>query len=243
VHRILLERRGIRIWSYPAFLYVGLVAGIVVQNLAANAGALDAARVYVATLILLPVALAGARLLYVAAHWPVYRREPRRIWRHAEGGMSMFGGVPCMLLASVPLLAWFELPFWRYWDVSTFCILTGMFFARIGCLLNGCCAGRASESPIAFWLPDAGGVWQRRLPVQLLEASVALLLLAAATLVWPLLTRPGALFLLVVVAYSLARAVLQSLRADREHVAGFDLQRGISLALVGFALIVLLFIR
>jgi phosphatidylglycerol---prolipoprotein diacylglyceryl transferase len=243
MYRILLKWRGIRIWSYPAFLYLGLVAGVVVQNLAAHAAGLDAARVYLATLILIPAALAGARLLHVAAHWPLYRREPRRIWRHSEGGMAMYGGVPCMLLASVPLLAWLEVPFWYYWDVSIFCILSGMFFARIGCLLNGCCAGRASDAPFALWLPDVRGVWQRRLPVQLLEAAVTLLLLAGAALLWPLLTRPGALFLLVVIAYSLARSVLQPLRADRERIAGLDLQQTISLGLVVFSLTILALTR
>ena len=56
-------------------------------------------RALTATLLLLPPALFGARLLFVIAHWPAYRQEPRRMWRASEGGAAMYGG----LLVAVPL--------------------------------------------------------------------------------------------------------------------------------------------
>src|SRR2546430_10997789 len=103
--RILFRWRGLTVWSYPAMLYFGLVAGVVAGNLAAHATGVDAFRVFVATLILIPPAIAGARLLYVAAHWQHYRNCPGRIWNRQEGGMAMYGGMPVMLLLSAPLLA------------------------------------------------------------------------------------------------------------------------------------------
>ena len=56
-------------------LYVGLVAGVIAGNIAAHASGIDPLRVYVATLILIVPALAGARLQYVLAHWNLYRQE------------------------------------------------------------------------------------------------------------------------------------------------------------------------
>ena len=72
---VLITRGSLRVWSYPALLYTGLVAGIVAQNYAAHAGGMDAAGVWVATLLLLPCALVGARGLYVVTHWRSYRSD------------------------------------------------------------------------------------------------------------------------------------------------------------------------
>ena len=62
---ILFTWRGLTIHSYPAMLYIGLVLGVTAGNGVAHANGIDALRVYIATLILVVPALAGARLLYV----------------------------------------------------------------------------------------------------------------------------------------------------------------------------------
>src|SRR5258708_25676526 len=134
--------RSLNVWSYPAMLYLGLVAGVVAGNVAAHAARIDAFRTYVATLILLIPALIGARLLYVASHWQIYRQDLRRIWDRNQGGNIMYGGLAAALLLSVPLLRGLRLSLGAFWDVASFTILTGMIFTRVGCLMNGCCAGR-----------------------------------------------------------------------------------------------------
>ena len=126
-----------QIRSYPALLYAGLVAGIAAQNYAAHVAGMDAARVWLATLLLIPCALLGARGLYVAIHWRDYRPDVRRVWDRSQGGLAMYGSIPIMLLASIPLLSAIGVGFWEFWDVSVFCILVGMIFARVGCLLQG----------------------------------------------------------------------------------------------------------
>ena len=129
---VLFYWRGIPIHSYPAMLYVGLIAGVVVGNIAAHAMGLDAFRVYVATILLIVPAIVGARLLHVVAHWKFYWKNPRRIWDRAEGGYGMYGGLPLALLLAVPVLYALRLPFGAFWDVGILSILTGMIFARVG---------------------------------------------------------------------------------------------------------------
>src|SRR5262249_35439152 len=145
---------------------------------------LDPARTFAAMLLLILPALVGARLLHVAAHWPAYRRDPGRIWRRSEGGAAMYGGLVLAFLLSLPLLAGLSLPVGAFWDAATVTMLIGMVFTRAGCLLNGCCAGRPAEGPLALWLPDARGVWRRRLPTQLLEGGLGAVLLAGSVLLW-----------------------------------------------------------
>jgi prolipoprotein diacylglyceryltransferase len=87
MRRVLFVCFGVPAPSYPAMLYVGIVLGLYAQLGAARGVGLDVGRVLAATWILLSTALLGARLLYVVAHWPVYRAQPRRILRFAEGGV------------------------------------------------------------------------------------------------------------------------------------------------------------
>jgi phosphatidylglycerol---prolipoprotein diacylglyceryl transferase len=212
MRRVLFRWRGLTVWSYPAMLYVGLVFGVVASNVAAHSAGLDALRVYIATMVLIVPALIGARLLFVASEWKYYRAYPHRIWNRGEGGFMMYGAVPVMLLCSVPLLRALHVGFGAFWDVSTFTILVGMIFTRVGCLLNGCCGGRATRSWFGIRLPNTHGVWQKRVPTQALEAACAVLLLIVAKVMWRRTPFPGALFLLILLSYSSVRLLLELAR-------------------------------
>ncbi len=239
MRRVLFTWRDIRIHSYPAMLYLGLVVGMTAGNYAANLAGLDSARVLVVMLLLIAPALIGARLLFVATEWHQYRSEPKRIWRRTEGGMSLLGGLPLIIAGSVPLLAVLRVPFGQFWDVTIFTILITMVFTRIGCLLHGCCCGRASAGPLALYLPDEAGRWQRRIPSQLLEAGLAVVLLLGAVMMWRARLFPGAVFWTATVGYMLGRYALQSTRATQEHFGALNVQRALSVAFALIALAVL----
>jgi phosphatidylglycerol:prolipoprotein diacylglycerol transferase len=233
MRRVLFRWGGLTVWSYPALLYVGLVAGVWAGNLSAHAADIDAFRAWLATLVLIACALAGARLLHVAEHWRVYRRDVRRIWDRSEGGLAMYGGLPVALVASVPLLAALQLPFGAFWDVGMITILVGMVFARVGCLLNGCCAGRASTSRGSAYLPNHRGVWQRRIPTQFLEAAWGSVVLLSTLALWRWLPFPGALFLLATAGYAAGRLVLESAREPEPGAdQGFTVHHALSAVMV-----------
>jgi prolipoprotein diacylglyceryltransferase len=233
---VLFAWLGVRIYSYPAMLYVGLVAGIVVGNYAANVAHLNSARVLAATLLLLVPALAGARLLFVVRHWNVYRHEPRRIWRHAEGGAAMLGGLALAFAVSLAVLPALDLPLGMFWDVATFTMLVGMIPTRAGCLLHGCCSGRPTEGWFGVNLPDHRGRWRRRIPTQVLEAGLGIVLLVAAVAVWRRHPFPGAVFLTTVVGYSIGRLALEPTREVRDRYGSLDVQQAIAAALGVLAL-------
>ena len=210
-------------------LYLGIVLGIVAGNYAANVAGLASARVYVAMILLLIPGLVGARLLFVATNWDIYRREPRRIWDQSDGGAGMQGGLPFIVAASIPLLGALGVPFFAFWDVATFTMLIGLMFARVGCLLNGCCCGRPADGWLALYLPNCRGVWFRRIPTQILEGGWAALLLAGAVGFWSCAPFPGAVFLATVAAYSIGRFGLEALRESQSRVGAMNVQRALSL--------------
>ena len=212
MHPVMFSWRGLKIHSYPAMQYVGLTLGVLAGNVAARFAGLDEFRVFVATILLLFPALAGARALHLAIHWKHYRAHPRSIWNTREGGAAQYGGILLAVPLSIPLLAALDLPFGAFWDVGGITIMLGMVFTRIGCFLNGCCAGRPSDSWMAIKLPDLQGHWTKRFPTQLLEAGWAATLLVAGILIWTALPFDGALFVFIASGYALGRLVMESMR-------------------------------
>lgn len=236
---VLFQWRGLTVWSYPAMVYFGLIAGVVAGNVAAHAAGLDAFKVYVATLILIVPALIGAKLFYVAANWGMYRHNLRQIWNRNKGGAAQYGGLLFVLPTSVPVLAALQLPFGAYWDAAIFTILVLMIFGRAGCFLNGCCAGRPTDSWPGLYMPNQQGVWERRIPNQCLEAAWAAVLLVGAISFRRSFPFPGALFLFVMGAYASGRLVLESTRDFSPGTIRFTIHHGISVALIAVSVVLL----
>jgi prolipoprotein diacylglyceryltransferase len=241
-HPFRFEVRGRRFSSYTVMLYVGLVVALVVADAAARRAGLDARRVVLATVLLIPVCLAGARALAVLVEWRHFRARPRELAWMDRGGAAMYGGLVPALLLSVPLLRWLAIPFGAYWDVAAVAILAGMIPTRLGCLTNGCCAGRRMRGPFGWRLLSARGTWERRFPSPLAEAALAGVLLWVERRLAGALPFQGAGLLLAVGGYAAGRFALDWLREQRGPVrAGLGACQWISLGLLaasGVALLV-----
>lgn len=212
MRRVLFRVRGVPVWSYPVLLYLGLLSGFYLMYAVAPSLGMPSARAAVALLILFAPAIGGARLWFVLDHWTIYRREPRRIWRHSEGGMTLYGGLVLALVLSPAVLSGLGLGFGDFWDGATLAILLAMIFTRVGCLLNGCCSGRASDSRLGLRLPDHTGRWMRRYPVQLIELTCAVLLLAGAAGLAAARVPPGTIFAFGLTGYATVRLAFDRLR-------------------------------
>ncbi len=212
MRRVLFSLRGKPVWSYLALLYLGLVCGFYVMYAIAPMLGLPRVAASLATLIMFVPALVGSRIWFVADHWGTYRHDLGRIWRHSDGGMTLYGGLVLALIFSPLILKPFGLRFAAFWDGAMFTTLVGMIFARVGCLLNGCCSGRHSDGRLGLWLPDHAGKWERRYPVQLLELGAALILLAGSAALLVAGTPRGTIFVSALVGYVAVRLALDPLR-------------------------------
>jgi phosphatidylglycerol:prolipoprotein diacylglycerol transferase len=238
MRRVLVRWAGIPIYSYPAMLYLGIVLGIYAELYAARARSLDVASILAATLVLVMIALLGARLLHVVTRWPLYRQRLADILRCSRGGAAMYGGLLLAVPLSVPVLAAFQLRVGTFWDVASFTMLTGMIVARVGCFLNGCCAGRLTQGRLGMNLPNHHGVWRRRIPAQMLEAAWGAVVLVGALAVWRSPLFEGSLFFYTVGGYSLGRIALERLREEQQQVMGIALNQAISFALAAMSICV-----
>lgn len=241
MRKVLFSWHGRNVYSYPAMLYLGMVAGVFAGAYVAQLSGMDPNSFAVASVALIIPALVGSRLLFVFSHWDIYRRDLSRIWRRSEGGMAMYGGLILTVPLSVPLLRAMHLPFAEFWDAATFTILIGMIFTRVGCLLNGCCAGRPTSAWFGLNLPDHRGIWRRRIPTQILEMVWAAVILVAAVLMLHRKPPAGAIFCLAVIAYGGGRFLLEPLR-DRDTGRDTKILQTTSVLLVASALAGIVFV-
>ncbi len=233
---ILFVWRGHVVHAYPAMLYCALLVSTFLTAYVAQSYGLNADKTAVATVLLVIPALPGTRLLYVAMHWDIYRNDLRRIWRRSEGGMTVYGGLIASIVFSVPLLWVLDLPFLPFWDAATIGMLCGSVIAKIGCFLQGCCAGRETHAWCGLHLPDQRGAWLRRVPIQLFEMAWAGVLVIAM-LLWRIRAPfPGAIFFGGVGTYAAGRFFLQKFRDDHHGENETGVLQSVSVILVLLAL-------
>ncbi len=237
----LLTFERARAHSYVSMLYAGAISGILAGTRWAELHGLAANKVFFVMLLIFPAALGGARLLFVALHWSVFRRDKKRIWSTKEGGAALYGGLMLSFLLSLPLLWMMRLPLGSFWDAVAVALLVGMSFTRTGCALQGCCAGRPSQSWLALNMPDVHGVWRRRLPFPLFEAGIAALTLALCIKLFGK-SSGGCFFLASLAMYAGGRWLFEPTREKVDRVRGWSVHRIISAVLVTLGLVGLLLI-
>jgi phosphatidylglycerol:prolipoprotein diacylglycerol transferase len=215
---ILLVWHGIVLHSFPVMIYAALLVTVFLTVHLAQAGGLNPDRTAVAVILAYVPAFVSARLFYVAGHWDRFQREPARILRRSEGGLSLYGGFLGIFAGAVPLLWALGLPFGPFFDAFVLGILGGLAVAKGGCLLNGCCYGHPTDHWCGVDLPDDRGVWCRRFPSQLMEmawAAVLLLLMLAWSAAWRGVSPPSGLIACAALAlHTAGRLVLQKLRDE-----------------------------
>ena len=123
----------------------------------------------------------GARIFYVVQFFHQYKDDIIRIFYIHEGGLVFYGGFILAFLSIIVYTRKNKLDTIRVLDVFAPAMAAAHCFGRIGCFLNGCCFGRATD---AFWgvTAPAGSILFAQTgglpvhPVQLLEAGENLIL-------------------------------------------------------------------
>jgi len=198
---------GVRLAAWPSLVVLGFLLGVVVQLLAASARGLPTGRLLAVSIVASLLGLVGAKVYYLLTH-RTEKPDP------LTAGMSIQGFV--VVAISVLLLGswWAGLSIGQVLDVSAPGLLLGQAIGRLGCFFGGCCVGRPTASRWGVWSSDRR-VGVRRIPVQLLESSVAWVIAAATVLavLWIDPAVDGMLFLAGFGTYTFARQLLFPLRA------------------------------
>jgi phosphatidylglycerol:prolipoprotein diacylglycerol transferase len=170
-------------------------------------------------------AVLGARLLYVLTYWrEQFARAPWwEVFMVHHGGLVYYGGLAGAVLAGLVFLHRRKLPVWRTADVLAPGIALGYAVGRWGCLLNGCCYGRACDLPWAVRYPPDNPLGPPTFPVHPSQVYDSLLSFGLyGALAWLFRRRrfDGQVFGAYLIGYALTRSVVECFRGDYppEHI-------------------------
>ena len=228
MHPIALNLGRFALHSYGIMLALGFMLGLWNASRRARRAGLPAEAVMDAGPWLILGIVAGARALYVATNWRKQFAEGSlldifAVW---QGGLVFYGGLAGAVLTFVLYARARKFPLWKLADIFAPSIALGYVSGRIGCLLNGCCYGRACHLPWAIRFPEGNVAHAPAFPVhptQLYESFLNLGLFAALAWFYPRRRFDGQVFAFYLIGYAVLRSFVECFRGDYhrdEYVAG-----------------------
>ncbi len=192
-------------------------------------------------------AMLGAKLLFIIVEIPNLISGKYSLLDMLQGGFVFYGGLIGGILGLWIYCKQYHLEFSRFGDVYATVVPLGHAFGRVGCFMGGCCYGMEYDGPLHY-------VYQYRfkgsetplgvplLPVQLIEATVLLIVFVGMLLLY---FRKGRRVwdqvIYYATAYAVIRFTLEFFRGDaaRGSLLFFSTSQWISLALFAFAVIII----
>lgn len=192
--------------TVPAFVAVGALVALAVLSAHVGGHGLAFPDALAVTAIASLAGLAGAKLWYARLH-------PGE--RLMTTGWAVDGFVVVAPIAAALTLMALGLAPGAYLDDVTPSLFLAVALGRLGCFFTGCCAGRPTSSRWGVWSSDQR-VGARRVPTQLLESGVGLML-GGSTLLLVLVfdvVGSGVVFIGGFATYLAVRQLLIRLRAE-----------------------------
>lgn len=210
----LAQGPAVHLLAWPVLVGLGAVLAITVQAMLLARSGVSVAPVVAMSVLACLLGFLGAKVWYLVAK----RLHPRELL-HAGAYIQGFLLAALVVLLVGAVLT--HLPPLAVLDATAPGIFLGMAVGRPGCFLTGCCTGRPTLSRWGLWSSDRR-LATRRVPVQLLEAGIALTI-GLGSLALVLAGPPpvqGSILAGAVAAYTLSRQFLFPLRAQSHTRAG-----------------------
>jgi phosphatidylglycerol:prolipoprotein diacylglycerol transferase len=187
----------------------------------------------------------GAKILYDIQNAQFDLRALLSIRHYMQGGL--WGGLLAYFILALPLALILAKNKRAALDLVALSIPIPWIFAKLGCLFNGCCYGKASSLPWAITFPEGAAGAPPGIPLhptQIYEILVVVCILIAFRKLkyerWS-----GAMLLWFLALYGTGRVAVEFFRGDFDHhlfVGPLTLSQLICLLAAG-ASIILLFLR
>ena len=182
----------------------------------------------------------GARLFFVSYNLGFYLGHPLEIFMLQHGGLSWFGGLFLGVIAAITYLKIRRFSVYEALDLLAPFIALAQAIGRIGCLFNGCCYGKPSKYGIFFETHHA-----QLIPTQIYSSLMLVLIFVFLRLIQERpANRPGEIFYLYLLLYSIQRFMIEFWRADNpQFLWGLTLFQALCIALFILSSIKLLMLR
>lgn len=225
---------GIDIRWYGIFIASAVMIGTLLALKEGKRRGIEEETILDFLLFVVPASLIGARIYYVAFSWDQYKNNPIEAFNFRGGGMAIHGTIIAAVIVAIVFCKIRKINFWTLADVSAPSLILGQAIGRWGNYMNKEAHGGPTDLP---WGIMINGIKVH--PTFLYESLWNFLVFGF--LIWykKKTDTNGEIFLLYLILYSLARALIEGLRTDSLMWGQFRVAQLISLAIIMLASFIL----
>ncbi|MBC7324684.1 MAG: prolipoprotein diacylglyceryl transferase, partial [Moorella sp. (in: Bacteria)] len=202
---------------YGLIMATAFLIGIALACRRSAQNQLDPNHILNLMIVVIPVAIIGARFYYVAFEWASYRDNFWEIFAVWHGGLAIHGGLIGGTLAGIWYARRYKLPVWLLADIVAPSLILGQAIGRWGNFINQ----EAHGGPVTpEFIAHFPGFIQRQMfiegqyyhPTFLYESLWNLAVFGFLTWFWPRRRFSGEVALLYLGLYSAGRFFIEELR-------------------------------
>ncbi|MTI81944.1 MAG: prolipoprotein diacylglyceryl transferase [Firmicutes bacterium] len=198
--------------------------------------------------LIIPSAIIGARLYYVAFEWERYAANPLEALAIWHGGLAIHGGLIGGILAGYLYVRKYKLPVWQVADICAPSVILGQAIGRWGNFMNQEAHGGPVTENFISRFPDfiknqmfIEGQYYH--PTFLYESLWNFGVFFFLFFYWTKKKFQGEIALLYLGLYSFGRYFIEGMRTDSLMVGPFRVAQLVSLALILISIIVIIYRR
>ncbi len=210
---VLISVGEFNVSTFGVFFALAFFTGLFLIWRLAKAWDLDEERILDLTILTLIGAFVFARAYFVIENWQYFGSDPAKwILFYKYSGFSFWGGFLGGWLTLTYLTKRFKVDFWLSADIAIVGMMGALILTDLGCFFAACNIGVPSNS---FMAVSMVGIIGKRMPVQLFEAALILILVWR---VWSKAThfhKPGMIIAVNLVMFSLIKLVLTPMREEK----------------------------
>jgi len=218
---------GFEFGPYTLFFLLAAVTAFVGSFFFSVRRGFKGKKVLIVLLVMLLLAVVGARLLNAMIHLNLYTKDPERLFELSATGFSLYGGILMATVSGYLTCKMLRINPFKLGDTFIPFLGIGIALMRVGCFLNGCCFGKETDLPwaVKFPLLSPAHLYQMTLygnlmdvrvvhPTQLYELIAVLLLSAFSFFALKRKWADGTVLFIFLTAFSLFRLFNSYLRVN-----------------------------
>ncbi|MCS6813279.1 MAG: prolipoprotein diacylglyceryl transferase [Cyanobacteria bacterium] len=198
-------------------------------------------------------AIPCARLYYVAFEWDNYAQSPADILAIWKGGIAIHGAILGGMIAGLIFSYLHKVSFWEIADLIAPSLILGQAIGRWGNFFNSEAFGDPTNLPWKLYIPEANRppglktvefyhptfLYESLWNIGVFILLMTLFFRGEATGKRP---KPGTLFMVYMIAYSLGRVWIEGLRTDSLMLGSLRIAQLVSLVAIGLGSLGLLWL-
>ena len=154
----MVAREGLPIHGWGATLVVAVCVSCALAVRRTRQMGVDSEIIFSLAFWMILGGIVGARIFYIVKDWEQFRGASigQTLWELAnvaQGGLVIYGALFGGTAALLVYVRLYQVPLLPLCDLLAAPAVLGLAVGRVGCLLNGCCFGAASDVPWAVSFP------------------------------------------------------------------------------------------